>query len=657
MRWAVVVLFVFIATLGVAQTASTPTREFVGGHLDRPPTLDGRVEADEYRDAIRFDGLVDPNTGGAAPEGGTFYLGYDSRFVYFAARLIDKQPNTIQATEFRTNVSLSGNDTVSLALDPFGTLSDFNGFEMNARGATNLEIAGGRAAKREWLGDFAAKGRVTPEGWEVEARIPWSVLRLPGRGVHDLRFNVYRNHRRLQRSYAWAQTSNGLVQNYGRWKAVDLPANQAPTLQLLPYAYGGADGKKGIVANSGLDLRYPLTRDLDLVGTANPDFRNVERGVLSLDFSYFERLADETRPFFLEGRDYFGTYDESGLFATQRIGNFDLGAKVFGKQGAKTDLGVLVTQDFGKEDAVVARARHQIDPRSSWVAQYVGGGTDGRRNDAVAGEYRKGYGNWDFDAALAGTQDDARGGGYRASGRAEYSRDRAYAQLVYQEATKDYLPRLGFSPETDKRGFSSYAQENWAPSRGRLIDYGVGGYAAYERSYDLSRPFHEEADFFPHATLAGGLRISGNLGWSRYFGGSSDQTYGFALQRPAGDPYRRWRVAYETGTRGGQPYRDVSFGAAYRPLPTLQLNASHQSTTYFGVQRDQTILSANYDLDQYHSFGGRIVTGPGISNVYASFRQAGNRGAEYYLILGDPNATHFRASLILKAVFPLSVKV
>ncbi len=42
------------------------------------------------------------------------------------------------------------------------------------------------------------------------------MLRLPGNGAHDLRFNVFRNHRRLQREYAWAQTSNGLVQNYGR---------------------------------------------------------------------------------------------------------------------------------------------------------------------------------------------------------------------------------------------------------------------------------------------------------------------------------------------------------------------------------------------------------------------------------------------------------
>ena len=632
-------------------------REFVGGHLDRPPTLDGKVEDDEYRDAIHFDGLIDGETGGEAPEGGRFYLGYDARFVYFAARLVDRQPSSIQATEFRTNVSLEGNDTVTLRLDPFGTLSDFNGFTMNARGATNLDIAGGRAAKREWLGDIAAKGRVTADGWEVEARIPWSVMRLPRKGAHDLRFNVFRDHRRLQRFYTWANTRNGLVQNNGRWKAVDLPAAQPPMLMALPYAYGGLDEKKGLVANAGVDLRYPLTPDFDLVGTISPDFRNVERGVLSLDFSYFERLADETRPFFLEGNGFFGQYDNSRIFASQRIGTFDFGAKGFGKLGSGTDVGVLATEDFGHEDAVVARVRHQVDARSGWVAQYAGTGREGKRNDAFSGEAFRGVGSWNFGASASGTLDDDVAAGHRGGLNARYQYGRTFGNLRYSEVTSSFLPRLGFAPETDVRGFTSYVSQHWAAPKRGLIDYGTEGYFAYQRSYDLKRSFHEEAGFFPGITLAGGLHLGLNLDYSRYFGGAGDQTYGVSVNRPEGDPYRHWNVAYEAGTRSGQPYRNASAGVAYRPLPTLQLNGTIQDTTYTGDQRTQTILSANYDLDQYHSVGGRTIQGPNVSNFYVSFRQSGNRGAEYYLILGDPNAAHFRTSVILKAVFPVSAKL
>ena len=652
LRPAFALLFFLLAVLASAQT-----REFVGGRLDTPPTLDGKIEEDEYRDAIHFDGLVDMGTGGQSPEGGRFYLGYDARFIYFAAKLVDRQPKSIQATEFRTNVSLEGNDSVTLQLDPFGTLADFNGFTINARGATNLDIAGGRAAKREWLGDIAAKGRITAEGWEVEARIPWSVMRLPRKGPHDLRFNVFRDFRRLQRFYGWAQTSNGLVQNYGRWKAVDLPAAQPPMLMALPYLYGGVDAKKGVVANAGVDLRYPLTPDFDLVGTISPDFRNVERGVLSLDFSYFERLADETRPFFLEGGGYFGQYDNSQIFASQRIGTFDFGAKGFGKLGPTTDVGVLATEDFGKEDAVVARARHSIDARSGWTAQYAGTGKSGSRNDAFAGEAYRGVGSWNFGASVAGTADDDAAAGHRVAAYGRFSQGRTFGNLRYTETTRSFLPRLGFAPETDVRGFTSYVSQHWAAPKKGLIDYGTEGFLVYQKSYDLQRAFHEEAGFFPGVTLAGGLHIGLNVDYSRYFGGTGDQTYGLSVNRPEGDPYRHWQLSYESGTRSGQTYRNASAGVGYRPLPTLQLNGSIQDTTYTGDRQTQTILSANYDLDQYHSIGGRTIQGPNVSNFYVSFRQSGNRGAEYYLILGDPNAAHFRTSVILKAVFPVSAKL
>ena len=288
---------------------------------------------------------------------------------------------------------------------------------------------------------------------------------------------------------------------------------------------------------------------------------------------------------------------------------------------------------------------------STSAAAWTESGTTASRRDTGTGA-----GSFSYDASLSAVHDDESGSGFSSSLRGGYSHDRTYANLRYSETSKDYLPRLGYAPQTDYRGFSSYAEQSWAPAHGRFLDYSVGGYAEYKKSYDLSKPFHEEAGIFPSATLRGGFGFGANLDWSRYFGETGDQTYGFNLRRGVGDPYRNVGLSYESGTRGGQGYRNLSLGAAYRPLPTLQLNLNYQSTSYLGVSQDQTILSANYDLDQYHSVGGRIVTGPNVSNFFVSLRQAGNRGAEYYLILGDPNAPHFRTSLILKAVFPLSTK-
>lgn len=621
-----------------------------------PPILDGKVEPEEYHDAVRLEGLVDEQTGVATTEGGAFYLGYDERFIYFAAKLVDLKPGSIQATEFRTNVGLEGNDTVTLAIDPFDTLSDFNFFTMNARGATNLQIAGGRAAKREWLGDFAAKGRITPEGWEVEARIPWTVMRLPGKGAHDLRFNVHRNHRRLQRQFAWARISNGLVQNFGRWKAVDLPASQASALQALPYLYGGLDERTGLVANAGVDLRYGLTRDLDLVGTINPDLRNIERAILSLDFSYFERLASENRPFFLEGGQYINGGD-STIFASQRISTFDAGIKTFGKLNPKNDVGFLAAADFGNTDALVARVRRQVGQRTSWSAMYAGGRANGLHGDAVSGSYDQGSGLWSFNGQLYATQNEGRAPGHRLLLGSFYEQNRTFLSLRYNETAPDFDPLLGFSPQRDLRRVNAYGGHGWAAPKRGFVQYGVEGGVGYGKSYNLEKPFVESGEFYPYATLKDGTHFFGILTYSRFFGGTHDQTYGFFLERPQGDPYRNWQVGLSSGTRAGSPYRDLSVGFAYRPLPSLQLNGNLQETTFLGRTQDQTILSANYDLDQYHSVGGRTVVSPQGTNWYVSFRKSGNRGAEYYLILGDPNATHFRTSLVLKAVFPVTFRV
>ncbi|MFX9097180.1 hypothetical protein ABTN72_19195, partial [Acinetobacter baumannii] len=65
------------------------------------------------------------------------------------------------------------------------------------------------------------------------------------------------------------------------------------SFKLLPYTYLGVDEGGKPINNFGLDLKAPLSQNLDMVATVNPDFRNVENAILSLDFSYFARLAND----------------------------------------------------------------------------------------------------------------------------------------------------------------------------------------------------------------------------------------------------------------------------------------------------------------------------------------------------------------------------
>jgi hypothetical protein len=58
-----------------------------------------------------------------------------------------------------------------------------------------------------------------------------------------------------------------------------------------------------------------------------------------------------------------------------------------------------------------------------------------------------------------------------------------------------------------------------------------------------------------------------------------------------------------------------------------------------------------YELNPNQSINGRLVTRDGKTNAYVAFRQSGNRGVEYFVILGDPNADQSVSRLSLKAVW------
>ena len=195
-----------------------------GVAISTPPTIDGVIdESGEWGTVPSFGGLLDIVTGERTPEEGKFWIAYDTDFIYFAAKLTDSQPGAIKATEYRTNVSVGGDDNVQLYVDLSGSLADFNGFHINPRGATDIQLAGGRAAKREWQGEFFARARITESGWEAEARIPWQIMRLPGSGKRDLRFACVRSLKRNGRDYTTAFAANQSLQNAGHWTSVEVP--------------------------------------------------------------------------------------------------------------------------------------------------------------------------------------------------------------------------------------------------------------------------------------------------------------------------------------------------------------------------------------------------------------------------------------------------
>jgi hypothetical protein len=93
----------------------------------------------------------------------------------------------------------------------------------------------------------------------------------------------------------------------------------------------------------GVTVRWGVTPDMTVNLAINPDFSQVEADVAQLDVN--ERFAlffPETRPFFLEGADYFET--PFNVVFTRTVSDPEIAAKLTGKRGNHT-IGSFVARD------------------------------------------------------------------------------------------------------------------------------------------------------------------------------------------------------------------------------------------------------------------------------------------------------------------------
>ncbi len=643
-----------ISVLGaIAQAgASNPQNYDLPAITANPaPTIDGVLTPGEWPESARREGFSDSSTNIPSDEHAEFWITYDQSAIYFAGR-VRTDPRRLVRDEYRQNVSLGGNDSFFLILSPTGLPSNYNEFGTNSNGATFISLSGGRAAKTEWLGEIEAQGRTTETGWECEMRIPWQVMTLSGSGLRDLRFNViwYRSNQQNNYVYRYFRDNNLAP----RWVGVQLPAAETDRqLLLLPYAYTGLQEGAGPIADAGLDFKTSLNPLINLVGTINPDFRNIESSILSLDFSYFERLASENRPFFQEGSQYLRTGYDNRLFASQRVPSFDAGLNVYGQLSPRTSFGAITTLDFGNQRATALSFTTRPTDRSTLEAAFVENDQPGLSNQSGMLNYLTNWANQNFFFTNQFTDDEQVGSGWRNNIGWGYNDHRYFGSIEYLRISEGYFPRLGFGPERNFDGGFAVIGTRATPQSSAVKEYSMELTGASFRRLD-GEFYRNFVDFDTYMSFNAGFSASLSLEHSN-FEGSADRLYSASVRFPPADPYRGVRLSYALGSFLDEEYREAFIGWDYRPLGRVQLSGSTQIVD-FGGKAEQHILSARWDIGKHESIGGRLVARDGDVNWYLSYRLSGRRGAEYFLLIGDPRSNVFENRMVLKAVFPLTIR-
>src|SRR5215210_872992 len=337
--------------------------------IEAEPEMDGKLDEAVWGEAAVLTGFsqFSPTYGVPAADSTEVLVWYSPTAILFGIRAFEAH-GSVHATladrdrigsDDHVQILLStfndGRQANVFAVNPFGVQSDGALVETGSTSGNGFNNAVVKREVADLSPDFVfeSKGRLTEYGYEVEVRIPFKSLRFqPGR-EQSWGINIVRLVQHSGREDSWAPAQRVRASFLGQsGKLVGLRdlrrgvvLDFTPSLTSKTTGTGGADGWQyaGGGPELGGTVRWGVTNNLTLNGTANPDFSQVESDAQQFVFDPRNELFfSEKRPFFLDGIEQFAT--PNNLIYTRRIVQPVAAAKLTGKAFG-TELAVLTAVD------------------------------------------------------------------------------------------------------------------------------------------------------------------------------------------------------------------------------------------------------------------------------------------------------------------------
>lgn len=279
------------------------------------------------------------------------FVWYSPTAIFFGIRAF-AEPGTVNAS-LADRDKIDSDDFVQILIDTFDDRRQALVFGVNPLGAQSDGIwsEGRQPSRGEQSGPdltrdfvFDSRGTVTDFGYEVEVRIPFKSISFQAGATQNWGVNILRKVQRSGHLNSWAPAkqanasflgqSGRLVALHGIRRGIVVDMTPVFTSSMTGQPAGAAQEweYESPDAEAGFDTHIAVRPNLNLDGTLNPDFSQVESDVgRIMSNQRFALYFPEKRPFFLEGIERFDTPNR--LIYTRRVVNPVAGAKFAGKLG------------------------------------------------------------------------------------------------------------------------------------------------------------------------------------------------------------------------------------------------------------------------------------------------------------------------------------
>jgi len=382
--------------------------------------------------------------------------------------------------------------------------------------------------------------------------IPIRALRLRHSTAQTWRINVVRNIASIGEHLTWAY--DGLMQDsstgswpsftdarfWYAWPGVKVRGKDSNTgergLTIDPYLLGTVGAGRNTIVNAdgaletesarlaGVDLTYPITDTISLVGTLAPDFSNVETDQQIIAPQEFPVQYVEYRPFFAQGAPYlnpnYAQFAPGSSVATNQtfyspsIGTFNRGLKIEGAQN-RASFAILNVSGFNQQqdqpfdDTAFGYKFAQPDRTFQYWADgvFANHGEIGDDNTIEAGANGRNLNNgfvWAVDHAAEDGSFVPNRAAQSTYGFLDVHKPSYEVNVAYADISAGYNPIDGYTAGSDMHGLSAfgaiYATAPWIKS------YTL--YLGQDRLFDRSGAVHlADTDGLVTATFKSGISI------------------------------------------------------------------------------------------------------------------------------------------------------